>query len=85
MKNSPNTLKGLAGFVIEKSRKPLTCKEIWEISKKLGLLGNIKAPGKTPWRSMSAEIYVEIRDKPETFFCKVGVRPTKFFLKKLVT
>ena len=36
--------------------------------------------GKTPWQSIAAKLFVDVRDNPNSKFIKVGKRPTRFFL-----
>lgn len=73
----------LAREVIKKVRVPLTEVEIWNKSIEFGLDKKINTLGKTPWKSISARIYVDIRDNESSSFVKVGKRPTKFYLKEL--
>lgn len=79
------TLKGLAEKILNEERKPLTVEDIWDIAKnkKYDALGNFT--GKTPWRSIGAQIYVDIRDNPKSPFVKIDSKPRKFFLKTLVS
>lgn len=72
----------LANDVLKQSTKPLIYQEIWEEGIKSGLAGKIKTAGKTPWNSMGAQLYVEVRDNPDSKFIKIGKRPTRFFLKE---
>ena len=79
-----HTFKSLAKKILEEERKPLSVEEIWElaIQKESDNLGNFT--GKTPWRSIGAQIYVDIRDNPKSHFVKMDSKPRKFFLKNLV-
>ncbi len=43
----------------------------------------MKTKGKTPWASVAARLYVDIRDNKNTVFEAVGKRPIRFWLKKL--
>jgi hypothetical protein len=45
---------------------------------------NVGTEGKTPWRSIGAQIYVNIRDKKDSPFVKVGSRPRRFYLRSLI-
>lgn len=71
----------LAVEVLKTTKQPLTYQEIWEEAKRSGLSARIKTSGKTPWQSMGAQLYVEVRDNPESKVVKVGKRPARFFLK----
>lgn len=55
--------------------------DIWEDGVKKGLTAKLGTTGKTPWQSLGARLYVEVRDNPASRFVKVGSRPTRFFLK----
>jgi hypothetical protein len=70
----------LAYDVLKESPKPLTYQEVWQVGKDRGLAGKIKTSGKTPWQSMGAQLYVEVRDNEASRFIKVGKRPARFFL-----
>jgi hypothetical protein len=58
--------------------------EIWEKAEEYGLQGKCETSGKTPWRSICAQIYVDMKDNPKSIFTKVGTRPVRFGLKKYV-
>ena len=72
----------LAYDVLKKSSKPLIYQEIWQEGVKSDLASKIKTVGKTPWNSLGAQMYVEVRDNPDTKFIKVGKRPARFFLRE---
>jgi len=70
----------LAKEVLNSAAKPLTYQEIWEAAKTNGLTPKIKTSGKTPWQTLGAQLYVEVRDNDDSAFIKVGKRPARFFL-----
>ncbi len=74
----------LAEKVIREERRPLTPNEIWEISRAKGYDKSLKTEGKTPWASLGARLYVDVRDNPDTKFIKLGSRPVRFFLKEFL-
>lgn len=74
----------LAYEVLKVAPQPLTYQEIWQIGKEKGLADKIKTTGKTPWQSLGAQLYVEVRDNDDSRFMKVGSRPARFFLKNRV-
>lgn len=78
------TFKSLAEKILKEEEKPLSSEDIWEIAiqKEYNKQGSFT--GKTPWRSIAAQIYVDIRDNPESHFVKMDSKPRKFFLKNLV-
>ena len=71
----------LAIEVLKTAKQPFTYQEIWEEAKRSGLSARMKTSGKTPWQSLGAQLYVEVRDNPESRVVKVGKRPARFFLK----
>ncbi len=75
------TFLELAEKIIKEEKSPLTPNEIWEIAVQKGYDKQINSTGKTPWQTISARIYVDIKDNPDTEFTKLKLKPTKFFLK----
>jgi len=74
----------LAEKIIREENRPLTQNEIWNIAKIKGYDKDINTTGKTPWQTIGARLYVDIRDNPSTKFIKLKLKPTKFFLKELI-
>jgi len=72
----------LAYDVLKKSTKPLTYQEVWRVGHDEGLASRIQTSGKTPWETLGAQLYVEVRDNENSKFIKVGKRPARFFLKE---
>ena len=73
----------LATQTIKAANRPLTQNEIWEKAVEFGFDKQLKTKGKTPWASVAARLYVDIRDNKNTVFEAVGKRPIRFWLKKL--
>jgi hypothetical protein len=71
----------LAHEVLKSATQPLVYQDIWQIGYEQGLTANLATAGKTPWQSLGARLYVEVRDNDHSKFVKVGSRPTRFFLK----
>lgn len=71
----------LAKDVLEKSEKPLTYQEIWAKAVEEGFADKLQTTGKTPWQSLGARLFVDVRDNENSLFFKVGKRPARFFLK----
>ena len=71
----------LAKDVLEKENIPLSNEEMWDTAKNMGLLEKLSSSGKTPIRTLSAKIYVDIKNNPDTIFEQISKRPAKFFLK----
>lgn len=72
----------LAVEVLKQAAQPLTYQEIWQTGIQHGFVAKIKTAGKTPWHSLGAQLYVDVRDNEESRFIKVGKRPARFFLKE---
>lgn len=71
----------LAYDVLKQATQPMTYQEIWQVGHEKGLTSKLDTTGKTPWQSLGARLYVEVRDNEIGQFIKVGTRPTRFFLK----
>ena len=72
----------LAYDILKETPKPLTVPEVWQTAQAKGLTAKLKTSGKTPWNSLGAQLYVEVRDNDQSKFVKVGKRPARFFLKE---
>ena len=75
------TFLDLASEILKQSPKPMTYQEIWSKATELGVSSKIKTSGKTPWQTLGALLYVDVRDNPGSVFIKVDKRPARFFLK----
>jgi hypothetical protein len=72
----------LAYDVLKSTPKPLTHQEIWQVAGEKDLVRRIKTSGKTPWQTLGARLYVEVRDNESSRFIGVGKRPMRFFLRE---
>ena len=72
----------LAYDVLKQAKQPMIYQEIWQVAHEKGLTAKLGTSGKTPWQSLGARLYVEVRDNDNGRFIKVGTRPTRFFLKE---
>jgi len=75
----------LAEKIIREENRPLTQNEIWEIAKIKGYDKLVGTTGKTPWQTIGARLYVDIRDNPSSKFVKLKLKPTRFFIKELAS
>ena len=66
-------------------KEPLSQREIWDKAVELNVADKLNSSGKTPWRTIGARIYTDIRDNPNTPFIQVSKRPAKFYLKNLTS
>lgn len=71
----------LAKEVLERENIPLSAEELWESAGQQGLWERLNSSGKTPIRTLSARIYVDIKNNENSCFTQVSKRPAKFFLK----
>lgn len=76
------TFLELAEQILREERRPLTPEEIWRIAQEKGYADQVGTKGKTPWNSIGAQLYVDIRDNPNSKFTISGRRPTRFVLKE---
>lgn len=75
----------LAKRILEEGKKPLSATDIWEIAKNKGYDNLLHSQGKTPWATLGAQLYCNVRDRKDSPFIKVGTRPKLFHLKKLAS
>lgn len=71
----------VAKAVLESVTTPLKATQVWDIAVEKGLDKNLKSIGKTPEMTMSAQLYVDIRDRQDSIFMKASTKPTTFWLK----
>ena len=75
------TFMKLAELILSEENRALTALEIWEIAKEKGYDVRIGSKGKTPWKTIEAQIYTSLKDDKDTVFVKIKTKPIKFFLK----
>ena len=73
----------LAEKVLKKTKIPMTANEIWECAIQNKWDREINSTGKTPWNSISARLYVDIKNNEKSKFKQVLKRPAKFGLREL--
>lgn len=76
-----NQFLNFAKDTLQFTKKPLTFNEVWELGLKKGVDKKLSTKGKTPWSSLGAQLFVDVRDNPDSEFVKVGSRPARFYLK----
>jgi len=79
------TFLELAVKILKEKNEPMTPEEIWKFAQEKGYDKLIATKGRTPWRTIGAQIYVDIRDNKESPFVKIDSKPRKFFLKELAS
>ncbi len=80
----PITFLQMAQKVLSEVQQPLTASEIWQVAVSKGYDKLVDSKGKTPWATLGALIYVDVRDNPATVFAPIGARPKRFVLKSQV-
>ena len=76
------TFLQLAQNVLGEEKQPLSASEIWEIAISKGYEKGLGSKGKTPWATMGAMLYVDVRDNSSSVFTTIGTRPKRFVLKE---
>lgn len=71
----------LAEKVLAESGKPMSPEEIWTYAVEHGYASQCGISGKTPYRTIGSQLYINIRDKPESRFQQVSSRPPRFGLR----
>jgi hypothetical protein len=74
------SLLDFAMEVLSKAEKPLTYQEVWQRGKEMSLVKKLSTSGKTPWASLGARLYVDVKENPDSKIIKVGNNPVRFFL-----
>lgn len=77
------TFLELAEKILTEEKRPLTANEIWTLAVEKGYEKQLGSEGKTPWATLSAQMYVNAKDNPRSPFVQTDSRPKKFFLKSL--
>lgn len=58
----------LALEVLKGASGPLTYQEIWQVGQQAGLASKLRTAGRTPWNSLGAQLYVDVRDNASSRF-----------------
>jgi uncharacterized protein len=75
------TFLELAERVLREEKQPLTSNEIWRLATEKGYNKELKSEGKTPWATLAAQIYVNVKDQLKSPLAMTDSRPKKFYLK----
>lgn len=71
----------MAKKVLAEEQRPLSASEIWKIAVAKDYEKELGSKGKTPWQTLGAMLYVDVRDNPSSEFATIGARPKRFVLK----
>ncbi len=80
----PITFLQMAQKVLNEVEQPLTASEIWQVAVTKGYDKLVDSKGKTPWATLAAHLYVDVRDNPTAVFAPIGTRPKRFILKSQI-
>ena len=75
------TFLELARTILQEEQLPLKSGDIWEKAVQKGYDKQLNSNGKTPWETLAAQLYVNVRDKERSLFAATSTRPKKFYLK----
>ncbi|GHV83604.1 hypothetical protein AGMMS50212_09440 [Spirochaetia bacterium] len=75
-------LKDIAEEIIKDAQKPLSPEEIWDIAESQGFKEKLKLTGKTIPKTIGAQLYIDIKENPDSRFVKMKTKPTRFYLKE---
>lgn len=71
----------LSKLVLSETGEPMTSERIWSYAVEKGYDKQCGVSGKTPWRTIQSQLYVNIRDRPDSVFVQTSRRPPTFGLK----
>ena len=78
------TFINLAIDIIKNENRPMSINEIWNKAVEKGLENRLSSFGKTPEKTLAAQIYVSIKQNKENSpFIQISKRPALFYLKEL--
>lgn len=73
----------LSRTVLQETKKPMNSEEIWRYAVEKGYDKQASIHGKTPWRTLGAQIYTDMQKHDDSVFQKVSTHPQKFGLKSI--
>lgn len=80
MSSAKYSFLDLAEDVLKTATAPMTFQEIWTAGLQQGLTARVATKGKTPWSTLGAQLFVDVRDNSKSKFTKASVNPARFFL-----
>ena len=78
---SYNFLK-LAEEILNNTKIPMSINEMWNYAEKNNMTEELNSSGKTPWKTLGARVYVDIKNNKKTKIKQISKRPAKFGLKE---
>ncbi len=80
------TFIDLINDVFNTTKSPMSSEEIWEKAVELSLDKKLGSTGKTPWATIGARLYTNIKEQQEnSIYIQVSKRPSKFILRTYYT
>lgn len=76
------SFKDLAEEVLASASVPMTPDEIWAEARRRGIDAKLSSQGKTPWRTLGAQLYTDVKVRPSRFVIHEG-RPKRFSLAQM--
>ncbi|MHB1000368.1 MAG: HTH domain-containing protein [Armatimonadota bacterium] len=73
----------IAEKVLSEEKIAMSPEEIWEMAKTKGYDQLVGTQGKTPWRSIGAQLYVDVRDNQNSKFSATDTRPKRFHIRTI--
>ena len=77
------SFRDLARDVLKSTERPMSAEQIWDEANALGIAAKVGSKGKTPWRSIQAQLYTDIKDGSNSAFVQLSKHPVLFVLKSL--
>lgn len=74
------TFLQLAEKILTEEKKAMSPQEIWETAVFKGYDLELESQGKTPWATLGARLYVDVRDNPASTLVATDTRPKRFYL-----
>ena len=74
------TFLELAKQILQEAKRPMTYQQIWDLAAQKELTQSLDSTGKTPWQTLTARLYTDIKRQDSIFFIATK-RPTTFWLK----
>lgn len=75
--------RDLAQEVLDITKQPMSAEQIWQKANEVGLAEKVGSKGKTPARSIQAQLYVDIKERDNSNFVQLSKHPVLFGLKSL--
>ncbi|MCI8621480.1 MAG: HrgA protein [Clostridia bacterium] len=73
----------LAEEILKRTKLPMSVNEIWNYAEKNNMTKELNSSGKTPWQTLGARMYVDIKRNNRSKFEQLSKRPAKFGLREL--